>query len=408
MLKGNAGTEGRTRTDTVLPPPDFESGASTSFATSAAEAEYNDLDEAPQNNGDRHGSMRVADFHYELPQSLIARYPSQRRTDSRLLHLDGGTGAAVDRSFTDLRSLLRPGDFLVLNDTRVMPARMYGRKDSGGRVELMLERVLGPDRALVQVRASKSPKPGQQIHIAGHGGAAATAVVERRQGDFYVVRFRGTVGLPELLDRVGQVPLPPYLNRAAAAADRERYQTVYARHHGAVAAPTAGLHFDHEFLESLRRAGVETGYVTLHVGAGTFQPVRVTAVGEHRMHAEWMRVSPEVCERIAQTRRRGGRVVAVGTTSVRALETAAMSGTLMPFEGDTRLFLYPGSRFRVVDALLTNFHLPESTLLMLVCAFAGLDHTLAAYRHAVAQGYRFYSYGDAMFVTPRPSARVRP
>lgn len=342
--------------------------------------------------------MQPSDFHYDLPESLIARYPADRRSASRLLHLDGATGALVDRRFAELPSLLRAGDLLVCNDTRVVPARLFGSKASGGKVELLLERLLGGSRAAVQLRASKGARPGTAIAI--RGGARATVL--GRDGDFWLVEFDGDAA--GVFERCGEMPLPPYLARRAEALDRERYQTVYARAPGAVAAPTAGLHFDHETLSACRAAGVEFAWVTLHVGAGTFQPVRVRDVATHRMHAERVTVGPETVAAVAAARARGARVVAVGTTAVRSLEAAAQGGQLAPFDGETRLFVYPGYRFRVVDALVTNFHLPESTLLMLVSAFAGREPVLGAYRHAVEHGYRFFSYGDAMFVEPDPAA----
>ena len=343
--------------------------------------------------------MRRADFHFELPDELIARHPPAERSASRLLHLDGATGALADRRFRDLPDLLRAGDLLVFNDTRVVPARLHGRKrDSGGRVELMLERLLGGRDALVQLRASKPSRPGAVLDFAG--GRSAT--VERREDDFWRVRF--DVDAHAVFERHGEVPLPPYVGRAPGPEDRERYQTVYARTPGAVAAPTAGLHFDDATLARCRAAGVDFATVTLHVGAGTFQPVRVEAIAEHRMHAEVYEVPAATVAAVAATRARGGRVVAVGTTAVRSLESAAAGGRLEPSTGETRLFITPGTRFRVVDALLTNFHLPESTLLMLVSAFATRTHVLQAYAHAVAARYRFFSYGDAMFIEPAPEA----
>ena len=342
--------------------------------------------------------MLRRDFHYELPEELIARHPATRRSDSRLLHLDGRSGAVADLRFVDLPSLLRPGDLLVFNDTRVIPARLYGRKATGGRVEVLLERVVGGHRALVQLRASKPPATGATLAFA----AGVDARVVGRDEDFWVLEFGADPSV--VFETLGEMPLPPYLQRPAEELDRERYQTVYARVPGAVAAPTAGLHFDAALLEACEHAGAASARVTLHVGAGTFQPVRVDDLREHRMHAELVDVPADTCEAVAACRAAGGRVVAVGTTAVRALESAAQRGSLAPFAGDTRLFITPGYRFQVVDALVTNFRLPESTLLMLVAAFAGPGHVLAAYRHAVAHGYRFFSYGDAMFVEPEPSA----
>ncbi len=338
--------------------------------------------------------MRLSDFRYELPGELIAQYPPAKRGDSRLLCLDGPSGRIKDRDFSALPDLLRAGDLLVFNDTRVVAARLFGTKDTGGRVEVLVERVLEPHRALAQVRASKSPKPGSRLRI---GDAAELEVLGRRD-DLFELMSLG-IGFFELMDRAGHMPLPPYIERADEPGDLERYQTVYARRPGAVAAPTAGLHFDEAMLDRLAGQGMEMARVTLHVGAGTFQPVRTERLEEHRMHAEYAEVDAAVCAAVEAARLRGGRVVAVGTTAVRSLETAAASGRLAPFQGDTRLFIRPGYGFRVVDALLTNFHLPESTLLMLVCAFAGYDPVMAAYRHAVSGHYRFFSYGDAMFLT---------
>ena len=338
--------------------------------------------------------MRLSDFHYELPAERIAQYPPARRGDSRLLVLDGPTGRTEDRHFQDLPDYLRPGDLLVFNDTRVIPARLHGVKDSGGRAEVLIERLLGPTRALAQVRASKPTRPGRQIRV----GEGSLRVIDR-QGALYELELEAG-DLPSFLDRHGHVPLPPYILRTDEPADRERYQTVYATRPGAVAAPTAGLHFDQAMLDRLAAQGVRFGRVTLHVGAGTFQPVRSDRLDEHVMHAEQVEVGEEVCALAADTRRGGGRIVAVGTTAVRSLETAAADGALRPYRGDTRLFIRPGYRFRSLDLLLTNFHLPESTLLMLVCAFAGFEPVMAAYRHAIHAGYRFFSYGDAMLIGP--------
>lgn len=338
--------------------------------------------------------MRLADFHYELPPDRIAQHPPARRGDSRLLVLDGASGQVEDRHFQDLPAYLRPGDLLVFNDTRVIPARLHGAKDSGGRVEILVERLLDPRTALAHVRASKPPRPGGQIRV----GDGSLRVVYRR-GDLYELELAAG-DLPSFLDRHGHVPLPPYIQRDDEPADRERYQTVYAARPGAVAAPTAGLHFDQAMLDALEAQGVRLGRVTLHVGAGTFQPVRTDRLEEHVMHAEAVDVGEELCALAREARRGGGRIVAVGTTAVRSLETAAADGELRPYRGDTRLFIRPGYRFRAVDLLLTNFHLPQSTLLMLVCAFAGVEPVMAAYRHAVRAGYRFFSYGDAMLVSP--------
>lgn len=343
--------------------------------------------------------MRVADFHFDLPDELIARHPLAERSASRLLVLDGPSGEVAHRQFPDLLDYLAPGDLMVFNNTRVIPARLFGRKASGGKLEVLVERVLDSHRAMAHVRSSKSPKPGTQLLLDGGGEAEMVA----RHDTLFELRFSEPL-LP-LLERIGHMPLPPYIDRADEEADRERYQTVYAQRAGAVAAPTAGLHFDGPLLAAIRAKGVETAFVTLHVGAGTFQPVRVERIEEHHMHREWLEVGPDVVTAVEACRARGGRVIAVGTTSVRSLETAARDGTLRPFSGDTDIFLYPGKPFHVVDALVTNFHLPESTLLMLVSAFAGYAQTLAAYAAAVERRYRFFSYGDAMFVTRNPAAR---
>ena len=338
--------------------------------------------------------MLRSDFHYDLPQELIAQAPLRERRASRLLVLDGGSGTVDDRLFADLPELVRPGDLLVFNDTRVLPARVIGRKPTGGRVELLLERLLGPRSALVHLQASKKPAPGSHVELPG----GARARVGGRRAELTEIELDRNV--VAFFEAHGQTPLPPYIARMPDEADRERYQTVFARAPGAVAAPTAGLHFDSALLDLLAARGVDRTFVTLHVGAGTFAPVRTERVEDHELHAEWLEVTAAACAAVERCRARGGRVVAVGTTSVRALETAARGGKVTPVAGDTRLYIYPGFEFRVVDAMVTNFHLPESSLLMLVCAFAGREQTLAAYRHAVAQRYRFFSYGDAMLVTP--------
>ncbi|NLD14359.1 MAG: tRNA preQ1(34) S-adenosylmethionine ribosyltransferase-isomerase QueA [Gammaproteobacteria bacterium] len=343
--------------------------------------------------------MRVADFQFELPDGLIARYPLAERRASRLLVLQGEDGALAHHSFADLPQFLRAGDLLVFNNTRVIPARLFAQKDSGGKAEILVERVLDEHRVLAHVRASKAPKPGSKL-LLEQGSVQMLA----RHDSLFELAFDQPV-LP-LLERIGHMPLPPYIDRADEQSDRERYQTVYAEHAGAVAAPTAGLHFDQPMLEQLARMGVETAFVTLHVGAGTFQPVRVEQIEDHQMHHEWLEVSQDVVEAVQRCRARGGRVVAVGTTSVRSLETAAKSGALRPYSGDTNIFIYPGRSFNVVDALVTNFHLPESTLLMLVSAFAGYSATMRAYQQAVVEHYRFFSYGDAMFITRNPQPDV--
>jgi S-adenosylmethionine:tRNA ribosyltransferase-isomerase len=345
--------------------------------------------------------MDRRDFHYELPPELIAQTPLPERGASRLLTLDGGSGALADREFSAMAELLAPGDLLVLNDTRVLPARAYGSKASGGRLELLLERILAAHAARVQIKVSRSPRPGARLTLDG----GAVAWVRSRSGNLFDLEFDCDV--LAYFQAHGELPLPPYIGRAADASDLQRYQTVYARQAGAVAAPTAGLHFDTAMLDALVQRGVEHAFLTLHVGAGTFSPVRTDRIEDHVLHAEWLRVDAALCGQIEAARARGGRVVAVGTTSVRALETAARQGIIEPFEGDSRLFIYPGFKFNVVDCVVTNFHLPESSLLMLVSAFAGYEHTMQAYRHAVAARYRFFSYGDAMFVTRAPDSGAR-
>lgn len=336
--------------------------------------------------------VQTSDFDYALPPEQIAQYPLAARRDARLLALEAGE-ALSDLAIPDVLRLLRPQDLLVLNDTRVIPARLYGRKASGGAVEILIERVLDGGRALAHVRASKSPRAGVHIEIDG-GGAL---LVDGRAEDLFELQALGE-SLESLLARCGKVPLPPYITRSAETLDVERYQTVWATRPGAVAAPTAGLHLDQALLDEIVAAGVRIGRVTLHVGAGTFQPVRDDNIERHVMHAEYYEVSSALGEAVAATRALGGRVVAVGTTVVRALESAALTGTLAAGAGDTRLFIRAGFEFRVVDALLTNFHLPRSTLLMLVTAFGGYERVMRAYRHAVGAGYRFFSYGDAMWV----------
>ena len=344
--------------------------------------------------------MQRNDFHYELPTELIATHPARIRSSSRLLCLDPVADYLEDRQFADMPELLEPGDLLVFNDTRVIPARLIGTKSTGGRVEVLIERITGANTALAHVRASKSPRAGTQLLLEGE----ISARIEGREGDLFLVDFPGSRNLLDLLEAFGHMPLPPYIKREDSQDDRHRYQTIYARVPGAVAAPTAGLHFDDAVMDRLGQRGVETAFVTLHVGAGTFQPVRVDTIEEHVMHHEYFEVDADVCRKISETRRRGRRVVAVGTTVVRSLESASQSGEIVPSHGETSLFITPGYRFRCVDALLTNFHLPESTLLMLVCAFAGQQRVMSAYRHAIRAGYRFYSYGDAMFIKHRADA----
>ena len=339
--------------------------------------------------------MFISDFDYELPQELIARYPAADRRGSRLLCVGDGI---ADKSFADLPSLLRSGDLLVFNDTRVIKARLAATKETGGKAEILIERVESDRSALAHIRASKSPKPGTRLLIEG----GAEAEVTGRDGELFALRFSADV-LP-YLDAHGSVPLPPYLERDADASDVERYQTVYAKDPGAVAAPTAGLHFDAAMLEETRSAGVRHARVTLHIGAGTFQSLREEHIEENRLHSERVEVSQDCVDAVAETRAAGGRVVAVGTTSVRALECASSNGELQPFNGETDMFILPGYEFRSVDAMITNFHLPQSSLLMLVAAFSGKKRILAAYEHAVREKYRFFSYGDAMFLTPATPA----
>jgi len=340
--------------------------------------------------------LKKSDFDFELPPELIAQAPLPERSASRLLLLDAAAGTRQDRMFRELPDFVRPGDLLVFNDTRVLPARLYGHKESGGAVEILIERVTGEHEATVQLGVSKKPKEGGRIVLAD----GSHAVVLGRDESFFRLRFESPQPLEQLLQKLGEMPLPPYIERHADDSDMERYQTVFAREPGAVAAPTAGLHFDEAILARLRERGAEFGYVTLHVGAGTFQPVRADDLKDHHMHREWLSVSAELVEQVRRTRANGGRVIAVGTTVVRALESASQSGELQPFAGETQIFIYPGYRFRSIDALVTNFHLPQSTLLMLVSALAGREYMLDAYRHAVEQHYRFFSYGDAMLILP--------
>ncbi|WP_404391571.1 tRNA preQ1(34) S-adenosylmethionine ribosyltransferase-isomerase QueA [Pseudoalteromonas phenolica] len=341
--------------------------------------------------------MRVADFSFELPDELIARHPMADRTASRLLTLDGNTGELGHKVFKDLIDFLNPNDLMIFNNTKVIPARMYGQKSTGGKVEVLVERVVDEHRVLAHVRSSKSPKEGATLIL--EGKAEATMVA--RHGELFELEFKGEQTVLNILDEIGHMPLPPYIDRPDTDEDKARYQTVYNEKPGAVAAPTAGLHFDETLLEKIKAKGIETQFITLHVGAGTFQPVRVDSVDEHVMHSEYIEVSQEVVDAIKKTKANGGRVIAVGTTSVRSLESAAKAseGELQPLYGDTDIFIYPGYEFQVVDAMVTNFHLPESTLIMLVSAFAGQDHILNAYNTAIEKQYRFFSYGDAMFIT---------
>ncbi len=349
--------------------------------------------------------MRVADFSFELPESLIAHYPQAERSACRLLQLDGPSGALTHGVFTDLLDKLEAGDLLVFNNTRVIPARMFGRKVSGGKIEVLVERVLDDHRVLAHVRASKAPKPGAELLLGDDESIAATMVARRET--LFELRFNDERDVFTILNAAGHMPLPPYIARPDEDADRELYQTVYSEKPGAVAAPTAGLHFDEPLLAALRAKGVEMAFVTLHVGAGTFQPVRVETIEDHVMHAEYAEVPQEVVDAVLACKARGKRVVAVGTTSVRSLESAAAASKealIAPFFGDTSIFIYPGYHYQVIDALVTNFHLPESTLIMLVSAFAGYKNTMNAYQQAVAEQYRFFSYGDAMFISRNPQA----
>ncbi|MDH5546671.1 MAG: tRNA preQ1(34) S-adenosylmethionine ribosyltransferase-isomerase QueA [Gammaproteobacteria bacterium] len=343
--------------------------------------------------------MKLQDFQFELPDELIASVPAAKRSASRMLCLDRQNGNIRDGAFTDLIDLLNPGDLLVFNDTRVIPARLLGQKDTGGAVEVMVERVLDDHTVLAHVRASKSPKPGRRLLLENHINAEVIA----RENDLFQIRFDGNESVFALLEKYGRIPLPPYIERDAVETDKERYQTVYAREPGAVAAPTAGLHFDETVLQSLAEKGIDTAFVTLHVGAGTFQPIRVDTIEDHHMHHERIELDQLTADKIQHVKAQGGRVVAVGTTVVRVLESVARTGELKPFQGETDIFIYPGYRFHIVDALLTNFHLPGSTLLLLVSAFAGTDSILKAYHHAIESRYRFFSYGDAMFIASATS-----
>lgn len=338
--------------------------------------------------------MRRQDFNFDLPNELIAQYPADRRTDSRLLVLDKNTGEVADQQFVEFVDMLSPDDLLVFNDTRVIPARLFGAKETGGKVEVLIERILDNQRVLAHVRSSKSPKVSSKILLEGDAGV----VVRGRQDGLFELDFSAIDDIHVFLEKHGHMPLPPYIERSDDNIDHERYQTVYSKTPGAVAAPTAGLHFDEATLEEISNKGIEQTFVTLHVGAGTFQPVRVDNILEHNMHAEYVEVSQAVCDKVKATKAKGGRVIAVGTTSVRSLESASQSGEIKPFKGDTDIFIYPGYEFKTVDAILTNFHLPESTLLMLVSAFAGTQNILQAYIHAIDEEYRFFSYGDAMFI----------
>ncbi|MDU8924153.1 tRNA preQ1(34) S-adenosylmethionine ribosyltransferase-isomerase QueA [Pasteurellaceae bacterium LIM206] len=360
--------------------------------------------------------MRVSDFHFDLPHELIARYPTPNRTASRLLRLNGETGELTHGHFPDILDLINEGDLLVFNDTRVIPARMFGRKATGGKIEVLVERVLDDKHFLAHIRSSKAPKQGSELILGedklGEGKGVKAIMVGRQGALFEVKTQKNDTALLDLLQQIGHMPLPPYIDRPDEEADQERYQTVYGKVPGAVAAPTAGLHFDNDLLEKLKAKGVNFAFVTLHVGAGTFQPVRVENIEEHHMHAEYAEVPQTVTDAILATKAAGKRVIAVGTTSVRSIESSALAAEqkgsarlIEPYFSDTSIFIYPGKKFRVVDCLITNFHLPESTLIMLVCAFAGYENTMRAYQSAVLNRYRFFSYGDAMFITKNPRAK---
>ncbi|ELY6225915.1 tRNA preQ1(34) S-adenosylmethionine ribosyltransferase-isomerase QueA [Cronobacter muytjensii] len=349
--------------------------------------------------------MRLTDFSFELPESLIAHYPQAQRSACRLLSLDGPTGDLTHGTFTDLLDKLNPGDLLVFNNTRVIPARLFGRKASGGKIEVLVERMLDDNRVLAHIRASKAPKPGAELLLGDDESVNATMTA--RHDALFEVQFNDERPVLDILNSIGHMPLPPYIERPDEESDRELYQTVYSEKPGAVAAPTAGLHFDEPLLARLREKGIEMAFVTLHVGAGTFQPVRVESIEDHVMHSEYAEVPQDVVDAVLAAKARGNKVVAVGTTSVRSLESAAQAAQdalIAPFFGDTQIFIYPGYQYKVIDALVTNFHLPESTLIMLVSAFAGYQHTMNAYREAVKAEYRFFSYGDAMYITYNPQA----
>lgn len=349
--------------------------------------------------------MHLNDFHFDLPSELIARYPLAKRSTSRLLCLDKETEGFIHRSFYELIDLVSPGDLLVFNDTKVIPARLFGKKKTGGNVEILVEKILDDHRVLAQVRASKSPRIGEEIYFA----EGICLEVIGRQKQFYELSYPAPDRtILELIEAIGQIPLPPYMHRVPDESDKERYQTVYAKLKGSVAAPTAGLHFDEELLCQLKNKQVEMGYLTLHIGAGTFAPVRVDNILEHKMHAEYLNVSKVLCEKIIAAKKQGKRVIAVGTTSLRALETASQTGVLAPYQGETNIFIYPGYAFQCVDALITNLHLPCSSLLMLVSAFSGHSKVMRAYQEAVKKSYRFYSYGDAMWMEREMSPRKAP
>lgn len=338
--------------------------------------------------------MQTAIFDFQLPKELIAQYPLPQRSASKLMCLDLATATIAHRNFTDLIKLLSANDLLVFNNTRVIPARLFAKKKTGGNVEILVERILSEHKILVQLGSNKPIKIGSELSLAN----SLSAKVIAKHHSFFELEINEAPHVLAVIKQLGHVPLPPYIERSDIPLDQERYQTIFAKQDGAVAAPTASLHFDQELLAALTNKGIDSAFLTLHVGAGTFQPVRVTDIAQHTMHAEYSEISPATCEKINLARKQGKRIIAVGTTVVRALETAAQNGKLSPFAGETNIFIYPGYQFRCVDGLITNFHLPKSTLLMLVCAFAGYDNTMRAYHEAVAQKYRFFSYGDAMII----------
>jgi S-adenosylmethionine:tRNA ribosyltransferase-isomerase len=338
--------------------------------------------------------MRTLDFDFYLPDTLIAQHPTSTRSASRLLHLDGKSGTLQDKTFSDIVDLLSPDDLIVFNDTRVIKARLFGQKSTGGAIELMVERILNNNEALAQIKASRSPKTGAILKLA----ETLDVEVLGRTDDLFHVKFLSNISILEILEQYGTLPLPPYITHQADDIDERRYQTVFAKHAGAVAAPTAGLHFDEAILSRIKDKGINVAYITLHVGAGTFQPVKVDNIADHKMHSELYAISEETVEMVRTTRDKGGKVVAVGTTALRALESAAQEGKLISGNSETNIFITPGYEFKVVDILLTNFHLPKSTLLMLVSAFAGYNNIKTAYQHAVDHQYRFFSYGDAMLL----------
>lgn len=348
--------------------------------------------------------MKITDFDFDLPENLIAKYPAKQRTASRMLRLNGNSGEVVHGQFTDILDLLEPEDLLIFNNTRVIPARLFGRKASGGKVEVMLERVLSDNNALAHIRASKSPKQGTMLEMEG----GLLIEVLGRQDNLFKISFVADDNVFELLEKHGHMPLPPYIDRPDEDSDKERYQTVYNERPGAVAAPTAGLHFDQDMLDAIAKKGVKTAFVTLHVGAGTFQPVRVENIEDHQMHAEYAEVNDEAVAQVLATKAAGKRVIAVGTTSVRSIESAAHqqdNALIASFLSDTSIFIYPGFDFKVIDAMITNFHLPQSTLMMLISAFAGKDEVMHAYAQAIENEYRFFSYGDAMFIEKKVQAK---